>query len=455
MDNHLYDHEIDAYPTPQGLHASGSAVTQGSDGNRPKPAKGKAAPGPRPGSFLAWVGGLSLANVVGVGLAVGVLVSALLALAVSLRIERHRVPSARAPKSESHHSPDAVGDHHAHVGLAAVMDGMRRTVNSTTGDGSGWKRTGLPHSRLTQGIDAVLEKIRKATGDPTVSLPVRFGGVPLWSKQRPNYGRRLDDLVRGLYVWTVPFEGGPVAPIGPGLRRETRATGAIVLVHGDVVLSQADDCLIVATGDVRVTWTSRSAIFAGRLIEIRDDTESLLVASSQIRVEHSHDEPGHPRHRPAIYAAPAYVSTGPEGAGVIVINAARQAGSLGPGGRVINRPDLDLGDEIRNRPVKINLDIVRAYEQFIFVQVRGVPGSVKVRESEPLVDSLGRPLPGLEGWNVQAIERDFTIISNNDRKLKVLHRKSMADPFPAYQWPGRHGHGPIFDNRPGAILDNL
>src|SRR5262249_16935233 len=159
--------------------------------------------GPGPGSFRAWVGGLSTAGVVGLGLVLGCVVSVLLVLALSRRAAAPR--PATAPRAASPAARPAAPGTAAPVGLAAVLNGMRRTATMGAGGAPRWRGTGLPDPRLIEAIDAVVAELRLATGEAAVGLPVRFGEVPPWADRGPSYGRRLDRLDRALYVWSVPF----------------------------------------------------------------------------------------------------------------------------------------------------------------------------------------------------------------------------------------------------------
>jgi hypothetical protein len=422
----LYDHQLDAVPTgPATSHLV----------ERPQPAavsKVKPWSIKAPGRFWAWFTGLSFPNVVGVGLAAGFLASIPIVLALTPR----RVappPAALAPRSLPAPWTPAPAPR-PKVGLAAVMDGVRRTISS--GD---WQRTGRPDPELVKSIAAVLAELRGAAGDPNRMLPVEFGSVSP-SIHGPAAEGRSMSLVRA-----VDFAPGPPPPeqqprsipTAVVLRRD-RASRSILIADGDVVIREARDSVIVATGSVEATSFSHCVILAGHRIRVGSDAGSVLAAGSRIEVTRSHLslwDPG-PRRAVAIHAAPEDGVEWAVDGTIVAVNVARFEG---PGRcivRRVNRPTLDVTDEARGRgdPLKGNVAFVAtstpdSYHGAVHIRVRGYRGSVRVVGSGPIVDPGGRLLPGLEGWSVVRIEQDYTIVCDGGRLLRVEHWKSQADPF--------------------------
>jgi hypothetical protein len=335
------------------------------------------------------------------------------------------------------------------------MDGARRTASSNE-----WRRTGLPDHRLIGAVYAVLGELRLATDAAALALPVGFGDVPPLADV-VDLGGSYDDLDHVLRV-----EAGPQSPAdGPGraltaaVHRHQRISDTILIAHGDLVLGDIEDSVVIATGAVEASSTLRCAVFAGHQITVGTDSGSLLVAGSRLsitmpgsRVKFSllggNTRPT--QSKLAVHAAPEYQAKGPvsPGATVVAVNVARHDGAWNPKIRRVDWPSLDLADEGRggNDPLAGNvaflaLSTPHSYHGAVQIRVRGLPGSVKVVGSGPIVDRQGRPVHGLEGWTVYRIEKDHTMICNGDRLLRVDHWKSQADPFAATARSGSRGFG--------------
>ena len=189
--------------------------------------------------------------------------------------------------------------------MGAVVEGIRRTTRSTS-----WQQSGLVDPGLMRSVRVILQELRRATGNASLGLPFEFGHLP------PGLGSNPEGVI---HVAMNPawFDPSAVAP-APVVLDAGRAFRSILIADGDIVLTSAEDCLILATGAVEVSYPTRCVVIAGRLIRASHDTASVLLAGSRLSVSHSH-RPERPPIRPAIYSAPELVSVG-HAAGTILLN---------------------------------------------------------------------------------------------------------------------------------------
>src|SRR5262249_23642357 len=144
------------------------------------------------------------------------------------------------------------------IGMKRVMDGVRRTADSTR-----WQFSGMPDPVLTRSLDTILSEIRQATRDRTWNLPVRFGTVP------PGLGENPEGVIH-VAMCPALFDRSIRYPT-PVILDAGRASRSILIADGDIVLSSAQDCVILATGAVQVWNATRCFIIAGRWIEASSD----------------------------------------------------------------------------------------------------------------------------------------------------------------------------------------
>jgi hypothetical protein len=482
MDNPLFDPQIDV-PPPRSVAArsAGLAAPAKPDPKAPVVGKKKAAPvtATKPGSLSAWFAGLSLANTMGLGLAAGFLISVPLVLAFTSRAEpsrrvsppvalRPRLPLAPLPSAAVPSPPATVAPvtppSRDRVGLAAVMDGARWTVSADD-----WRRTGLPDSRLIAAVFSVLGELRLASGDASLTLPLAFGEVPPAAQVDGLPGGWKKELGEAFLVAAGPKPPGKSWPAPPAaLHKYLRMTRAILIAHGDVIVNEARESVIIATGSVDIGLSYRSAVFAGRGITDARDAESLLVAGSRLSVTHPNWPdlgwragvgrpvgngmlPKPPDRRLAVHAAPEYDFFLPimDKDAVVAVNVAQYKGPPSTGPRRVDWPSLDLTDESRSpdNPLKENIALVAtsthdSYHGAVYIRIRGFSRMVKIVGSGPIVDAGGHPIPGVEGWSVYRIEQDHSMLCNGDRLVRVEHWKSQADPFKSSGrfWDVASGH---------------
>jgi hypothetical protein len=383
-------------------------------------------------SIAKWFAGLSNPGLIGVGLAFGFLVSAVLVLALRSRVDDLRPTSARARVELP---PPAPAGSREPVGLAAIMNGVRRTASSTD-----WRRTGWPDPLLIRAIDDVLAEIRRATGDATIGSPVRFDDV--WPKLEVGYGPdgRASNPTGVLHVASgPPRSDGPRNLLAPAVLRDHVASRAILIAHGDIELGHAQDCLIVATGAVDVAFTTHCVIFAGRVIHVTGDSGSLLISGSKLSMGGGGAMKS-PYRRP-VYSAPDDVYIGwPRDASLTLLNSRPPSGSRSARHykehyREVNWPALDLrsrdaeGNPLEGR-FRFKPFAIRGQDYVgVDIRVRGVEGEARVVEGGSIVDPLGRPIPGLEGWIMYRVAHLYTMLSDGYRMIDLPIHYPLSNDF--------------------------
>ena len=309
------------------------------------------------------------------------------------------------------------------IGMKAVMDGVRRTAWSKD-----WRRSGLADPELMRSVDLILWELRQATGDPNLTLPVRFGEVS------PEFGDKRTGVLH-VAVGPAAFDRNIRVP-SPTVLNAGWASRSILIADGDIVLSVASDCLIVATGAVEVSRSTRCVIIAGRLIQAISDTASVLISGSRLRVSSS-GVPNRPLRRAAIYSAPDLVDvTHAEGA--IFLNSENQRISLRSDCRSLGWPALDFDDADRAAPtigwegrIAPVLGSWSPSDGGFELRVEGVDGTVHVEIGAPILDPSGRPVPELVGWRAYRSTMQYAMLFKNDEfmvaPLGLMYGGGMMD----------------------------
>ena len=281
---------------------------------------------------------------------------------------------------------------------------MMKEIHSTRINGD-WKQAGWQSQPLQRELTSVVDQIRKMTNDNSVTLPVRFGDV------KPNGGmptRGVSELIVGTDVDVVSMNK------------------SIILADGNVRISFAVNCVIVARGAVTVSGGHGNVILAGQAVHVSHDGKagpdrqskgSLILANVWLDVSHSSN------------------------------------------GGMFSAPDLDIGfanaTTIIN-PQRLSISHKKKYAEVTDKNLRVFPPA-----SNPLKNALklnglqykddwnlsratftdadgqqlvvgigsdfsvnGRPRPELAVWRVTMISSEFVILSNGTRE--VCFPKSRA-----------------------------
>jgi hypothetical protein len=297
------------------------------------------------------------------------------------------------------------------IGMKTVMDGVRRTADSTH-----WQSSGLADPVLMRSLEVIVGEIRRATGDPTWNLPVSFGAVP------PGLG---DDPGGVIHVAMCPalFDRSVRYPT-PVVLEAGRAYRSILIADGDIVLTSAEDCLILATGAVQVSYPTRCFIVAGRLIEASHDTAGALISGSRLSVSHSY-APRRAPSRSAIYSAPELVTVA-HAAGVIFLNAGHLKVSHQSACRPLHWPALDFDDVNRDaRPLawKGRVAAVRGSRRHpdggFDLRVNGVEGPIHVEIGGPILEPGGGIVPELAGWRAYRTTSEHAMLYKGRRLMEL------------------------------------
>jgi hypothetical protein len=471
----LFDPEVDGFPLVIDVRG-GIKPNQLKMGTKQASSpEGGAAPG---ATFGEWLAGASLSGVVGLGLAAGLLVAVPLAMVLqstrsrasrpanppSIVVAKARpfqpptlprrsrpfvgppaprslvvppaavaapartAPAAAAPAPAPAAAPAAVvvvarerdGDEapiaavekpRPAITMGTVMDGVRRTTDSTN-----WQLSGLADRVLMRSLDVIIGEIRRATGDPTWDLPVRFGTVP------PGLG---DDPGGVIHVAMCPalFDRSVLYPT-PVVLDAGRAYRSILIADGDFVLTSAEDCVILATGAVQVSYPTRCFIIAGRLIEASHDTASVLISGSRLSVSHCYT-PWRPPSRWAIYSAPDLVTIA-NAAHVIFLNSGRRHVSHQSGCRPLDWPALDFDDVNRDaRPIawKGRIAAIRGSRRHpdggFDLRVEGVADPIHVEIGSPIIEPGGQIVPELAGWQAYRSTTEYVMLYKGRRLMEL------------------------------------
>ncbi|MEW4568623.1 hypothetical protein AB1L88_12230 [Tautonia sp. JC769] len=473
MDSPLFDHDLDG---PPHLGAADVRVRRETDAKSGKGPAGGPKPrmeqaGDRPG--IGWIEGVTLSQMIGLGLLLGLLLSSPAWLVMLL--ERGKASAIAETEMETETetvtAPAVVGlpiveaeaprAPREVVGLAELMEGARRTAAS-----SGWIATGRPDPLLMTAVEDLVDRFREATGEAGLRLPVRFDEVTPMPADAAASEDSAGVLSRALQVAVAPE-----IPGGPAVLRVQEARESILIADGDIVVSYPRSCLIVATGAVEVGgFATDCVVFAGRMVRCYGDSNSLLAAGSKVRVDGLIGLD--PVEHRAIYSAPDRVAFRPDDRDVTVVNAGSVTGPPDwPDPTLFRRIQwsaLDLGDA-RRADGDLPEGLVRFGQARSFVPT--VPGKLRAEESfyvesadgastltrlgEPIADAEGRAIPVLEGWTPYRISDGYSMLWDGRRYLDVPHEFTGGG-VPV-SLPGIPGTPvpPATSHRPGAGIPEL
>jgi hypothetical protein len=139
--------------------------------------------------------------------------------------------------------------------LGPIMDGVRRTCDSNA-----WQRRGWRDYQLEFALDELIYRIKRATEQSRLELPVRFGEVPAGIAESP------DQKLAAMRT-----------------RRLQSKSGCFLLVDGDIELSYAERCVILATGKVTLREGVENVIIAGDAIDV--GTENAQSSATRSRLD--------------------------------------------------------------------------------------------------------------------------------------------------------------------------
>ena len=127
--------------------------------------------------------------------------------------------------------------------LGPIMDGVRRACDSNA-----WQRRGWRDYQLEFALDELIYRIKRATEQSRLELPVRLGEVPAGIAESPD--QKLTAM---------------------RTRRLQSKSDCFLLVDGDIELSYAERCVILATGKVKLREGAENVIIAGGPIDVGNE----------------------------------------------------------------------------------------------------------------------------------------------------------------------------------------
>ncbi len=256
-----------------------------------------------------------------------------------------------------------------------------------------WKEPGWQYQTIEAELDRVIAQIRLIKGDDLVALPVRFKDVS------PG-GHMGKNGVKELYV---------------GAEDELRSMKkSIILAHGSVSITSAEDCVIIARGGVKIGMGGRNVIIAGQCVHVEHDGSlgkgSLILSNDWLGVSTSIDG--------GIYSSPE-MDLGSVGA-TTIINPRKIAIKSKRRPVVATDGDLYLFPPPSN-PLEKLLTINSIEFKGHWTQDRATftdsDGKRFDIEIGGYFADKGRPRPGLAGWGVNMITSEFVIVSNGTQDV--------------------------------------
>jgi len=309
--------------------------------------------------------------------------------------------------------PSTRGD----VTFATMLDRIR--VAAESGD---WANKGWRDRDLEEGLNGLLEQAMRATGRKGLELPVEFDLVRPAAVDAPvGGGGRLHNK-----LW-VSRE--PTASAGHAVR-------SIILADGNVRVSFATECVIIARGAVEVAHGQRNVILAGHYVHVSHDGNhgarprirppqlaperpepeqdadeepppgSIVLSGGSLDISHATD---------TICSAPQLVEIA-HANGVTVVNSPNLRVSHKNDLKEVQAEDLTLAPPEAANPLANRLKVTQVVHndtvarRFAALDLGGA--EIVVRPGAEIRDGAGKPVPGLEGWKLTFVCEQFALFSN-------------------------------------------
>jgi hypothetical protein len=245
-------------------------------------------------------------------------------------------------------------------------------------------------------IDKILAEISAATKGKALKMPVRIENCT----PRPGLTTEPRSLFVGDTATTTSLRdsvavfdvGGQCASIN----------NSIIVAWGVVEVSSCTNSIIIAGADVSVTSARNSVILSGGRIDVNSCQKSVLGSGETLRATFPRD-------------------------GTIVVNTKFVPGALDTAA-LVDVPGLVLRDKpLMPRLLDDKLQVTYLSNKFMLFQLPGQSGEYVVRTGNDLLDPLGKPLAGLEGWNVLRLSLRFAMLKNEEERT-FLRLPRPGDP---------------------------
>jgi hypothetical protein len=268
-----------------------------------------------------------------------------------------------------------------------------------------WQEPGFEDELLEAAMGKLVDQVNAAAKEERVKFTPRFARCrPQRNKDGSVKPRELDgdDL---LFVGHDSFD----------LRRGTRS---IILVDGNVSMTSAYDCLIIARGAVNIAYGSGNVILAGQYLDIAHDGDrdrpqggglertpgpaNLLMSGGDLRVSHA--------------LRSVLVAGGPlelmHGSDCILLN--RGSDQIeARHGVAVPEAKLSFVPKARPNPLQGKVKITQASNgssRFAVMDYNGV--ELVLRLGDEIKDNRGKPIPDFAGWKLEVIDNVLAVFSN-------------------------------------------
>jgi hypothetical protein len=265
-----------------------------------------------------------------------------------------------------------------------------------------WQEPGFDDELLEAAIRKLVDEVNVAAKQERVKLTPRFALCrPKRDRDTPQSNWQGDE---SLFVGHGSFE------LQSGRR-------SIILVDGNVSMTSAYDCLIIARGAVNISYGSGNVILAGQYLQISHEVDhkanpvrpdgpgSLLMSGGDLRVSHA-------RRSVLVAGGPLELIHGTD---CILLNRAVDQIDAGHGIAVPNAK-LSFVPTARPNPLLGKVRIIQAAggmsSQRIFAVMDYNGVELVLRLGAEIKDSSGKPIAEFAGWKLEVIDNVLTVFSN-------------------------------------------
>jgi len=300
--------------------------------------------------------------------------------------------------------------------LAPILDRVR--LAAKTDD---WQRQGWRDLALEELLNELIARVGQVSKSPDLKLPTAFDEV----RANTDPGAFALKEGRGLRI----MRSGSI----PFMKK------SIVLVDGSISVSNAEECVIVATVAAEVSHSKRNVVIAGHFVEIsHDGTQggdassqgSLLVSGSVGSISFSYGTLCLAPDRLVIAHADKTVS----------INSGSVEISHRQNTRDMRSEEIDFGQASRRNPLDGKIEITQSIGgSFGAVLFRTSDGSGEyvARLGAPLRGPKGEPLQELEGWNVSFLTHSYALFTKDAQSAGFLRLGKSFVSLPVREYRSR------------------
>jgi hypothetical protein len=295
--------------------------------------------------------------------------------------------------------------------LAELMGRVREAASTRA-----WRQRASPDRRwrdpvIEACLTGILKDIGQAAGRADLALPVELDEVRVADLP----GRGLQSFDQNLYV----VKGDDVRLDG--------AEKSILLVDGNVHLTRAEDCVIVARGAVTVSGGRRNLIVAGHYAEVSHDASvmpnaptvdgSVLVSGSVLDVSHGHG---------SICRAPRLVRC-IHARNVTFVDSPVVESFTETGCKRFRRAKFIVPAEPRAHALNRILEVTGASwphddkaRRTATALLKPSGHKVTMRWGAEITTADGKPVPELNGWKPAMIDTGYVLLTNGEQDAEFF-----------------------------------